>query len=88
MATSEPARTGLIVMSEGLEGVIAARTILSDVDGEAGRLVIRGFDVETLSRHRTITDVAHLLWKGFFDDLPDTKALQTRLGAARKTAFE
>ena len=30
-------------MSDGLEGVIAARTVLSDVDGAKGRLVIRGY---------------------------------------------
>ena len=30
-------------MSDGLEGVIAARTVLSDVDGQAGRLILRGF---------------------------------------------
>jgi len=75
-------------MSEGLEGVIAARTRLSDVDGENGRLVIRGFDVETLSRERRVTDVAHLLWDGLFDDLPDAKALEARLGNARTAAFE
>ena len=27
-------------MSDGLEGVVAAETVLSDVDGAAGRLVI------------------------------------------------
>ncbi|WP_296540236.1 hypothetical protein, partial [Phenylobacterium sp.] len=29
-------------MEAGLESVIAAHTVLSDVDGEAGRLVLRG----------------------------------------------
>jgi citrate synthase len=32
----------------GLEGVIAAETSLSKVDGERGRLVLRGHDIETL----------------------------------------
>ena len=35
-------------MADGLEGVIAAETRLSMVDGAAGRLVIRGYDVESL----------------------------------------
>jgi citrate synthase len=26
----------------GLEGVVAAETVLSEVDGEAGRLILRG----------------------------------------------
>jgi len=80
--------TGVIVMSEGLEGVVAARTQLSDVDGEAGRLVIRGFDVETLSQQKRFADVAHLLWCGFFDDLPDVRTLEARLGDARTEAHE
>jgi citrate synthase len=29
-------------MSDGLEDVIAADTVLSEVDGKAGRLIIRG----------------------------------------------
>ena len=29
-------------MSDGLEGVVAAETVLSEVDGQAGRLIIRG----------------------------------------------
>ena len=75
-------------MSEGLEGVVAARTQLSDVDGEAGRLVIRGFDVETLSQQKRIVETAHLLWAGFFGDLPNVKSLEARLGEARIEAFE
>ncbi|HEY7853178.1 MAG TPA: hypothetical protein VIB82_09405, partial [Caulobacteraceae bacterium] len=30
-------------VADGLEGIVAAETVLSDVDGEAGRLVIRGY---------------------------------------------
>ncbi|MBC7669101.1 MAG: citrate synthase/methylcitrate synthase, partial [Gemmatimonadaceae bacterium] len=47
-------------MSEGLEGVIAAHTVLSDVDGQAGRLTIRGYAVEDLAHRATFEDVAHL----------------------------
>ena len=36
-------------MSDGLEGVIAADTMLSEVDGDAGRLVIRGYSLDQLS---------------------------------------
>ncbi len=38
---------------EGLEGVVVTRTALSRVDGEAGRLVIAGADVETLAKTST-----------------------------------
>jgi len=36
-------------LSNGLEGVVVAETRLSDVDGEAGRLIIAGSDVESLA---------------------------------------
>ena len=38
-------------MAEGLEGVVAATTRLSHVDGEAGRLTIAGYAVEDLAPH-------------------------------------
>jgi citrate synthase len=37
------------VRSSGLEGVVVADTLISDVDGERGRLVIAGADVEQLA---------------------------------------
>lgn len=37
-------------MSSGLEGIVAAETNISHVDGERGQLVIAGFDVEHLVR--------------------------------------
>jgi hypothetical protein len=54
--------------AEGLEGVVAAHTVLSDVDGQAGRLTIRGYAVEDLAHRAGFEDVAHLLLDGFFDD--------------------
>lgn len=74
-------------MDSGLENVVAAETVLSDVDGQNGRLVIRGWPVETLAASMAFEDAAHLLWDGFFEDLPDVAELGARLGAAREEAF-
>jgi citrate synthase len=74
-------------MSDGLEGVIAAETVLSEVDGEAGRLVIRGYSLDQLSGRVSYEAVAHLLFEGFFDDLPDAPALTRALGRARVDVF-
>ena len=71
--------------SDGLEGVIAAQTVLSQVDGEAGRLVIRGHDLAELAGRWTFEETAHLLWQGFFADLP--AGLVAPLGAARREVF-
>jgi citrate synthase len=71
--------------AEGLEGVVAAHTVLSDVDGQAGRLTIRGYAVEDLAHRAGFEDVAHLLLDGFFDGMPSD--LAPALGAARVRAF-
>ena len=70
---------------DGLEGVVAAETVLSDVDGAAGRLIIRGHAVEDLSGRIGFEAATHLLWEGFFDDLPDD--LSASLGEARAEVF-
>ena len=58
-------------MSDGLEGVVAADTVLSEVDGQAGRLIIRGRSLDELAGRTTFEEVTRLLWDGFFDGLPD-----------------
>lgn len=53
--------------SKGLEGVVAATTRLSHVDGEAGELLIAGFPVAELAANATFEETTWLLWHG---DLP------------------
>ena len=54
------------------EEMLAAQTAISSVDGEKGKLVIRGFSVEDLAPHVTFEDMVFLLWH---DVLPDAEAL-------------
>lgn len=56
----------------GLEGVVAATTAISKVDGTAGRLIYRGYDIHSLARTSTYEEIAHLLW---FGHLPTQKEL-------------
>ena len=70
--------------TDGLEGVVAAETVLSDVDGEAGARMIRGHPLGALAGW-TYEEVVGLLWAGFFDDLPAD--LGPSLGAARAQVF-
>jgi citrate synthase len=48
------------MMSNGLEGVIAAETRLSDVDGERGRLILVGHDVEELALRASFAEACAL----------------------------
>ena len=72
-------------MSDGLEGVVAAETVLSEVDGQAGRLIIRGHELDELAGRISFEEVTHLLWDGFFDKLPAD--LAPAIGAARAAVF-
>ena len=50
--------------SPGLSGVIAGETTIALVDGEAGRLLYRGYPIVELVREGTYAQVAELLWNG------------------------
>jgi citrate synthase len=72
-------------MSNGLEDVVAAETVLSDVDGLAGRLIIRGLPLEAMTGRLSYEDALALLWEGFFPDLPGD--LSRPLAEARAAAY-
>jgi citrate synthase len=50
--------------SRGLADVVAASTALSDIDGQAGRLSYRGFDIGQLAESATFEEIAYLLQRG------------------------
>jgi len=66
-----------VAFAPGLEGVVAARTRLSSVDGAAGRLIIAGFPVEELADRATFEETLYLLWN---DALPDGEQLAALRG--------
>ncbi|MGH8230053.1 MAG: citrate synthase/methylcitrate synthase [Steroidobacteraceae bacterium] len=74
-------------MQSGLENVVAAETVLSDVDGQAGRLIIRGHSLDELVAGSRYEDVMALLWTDLFPECPDTSLLGAELGAARVRVF-
>ncbi|HEY3819112.1 MAG TPA: citrate synthase [Polyangiaceae bacterium] len=66
----------------GLAGVVVAETRLSDVDGERGRLVIAGHDVEEVAGKRAFEEVCGLLWAAGAEEV------RGRLGEGRGRAFD
>jgi citrate synthase len=74
-----------MTMSDSLATVVAAETVMSEVDGAAGRLIIRGFSLDELAGRASFETTARLLVDGFFDDLPDD--LAPALGLARAEVF-
>ena len=49
----------------GLEGIVAATTTLSKVEGTAGHLIYRGYNIHDFARSTSFEEVAHLLWFGW-----------------------
>ncbi len=72
----------------GLEGVPAARSSISFIDGEKGILEYRGIRVEALAAHSNFEEVAHLLIYGRLPTAPELKAFSERLTSARKIPVE
>ena len=71
--------------SPGLEGVVAAETAISEVDGANGRLIYRGgYLIEDLAPVVTYEEVAYLLWHGSLPNEAQLDELRRQLGAGRR----
>jgi citrate synthase len=66
--------TATSVASKGLEGVVAAQTAISYIDGLNGRLFYRGLNINDLAAHSTFEETTALLWYG---RLPTRKQLDS-----------
>jgi citrate synthase len=71
------------MMANGLDDVVAAETVLSDVDGLGGNLTIRGHSLPALAGHWNYPAVVGLLFDGFFENLPADEELSAKIGEAR-----
>jgi citrate synthase len=74
------------IVHDGLEGVVAAETELSHVDGNAGVLILRGHSVEQLAPRAGVEDVCHLFWHGKLPGSSERKRMHARLYEGRARA--
>jgi citrate synthase len=75
--------------SPGLEGVVAAETAISEVDGANGRLIYRGgYLIEDIAPVVGYEEVAYLLWHGELPNQAQLDALSQQMTAARKLKSE
>jgi citrate synthase len=79
-------RYGLGMANTGLDGVVAASTRLSHVDGERGELLIGGFEVAGLAARATFEETTWLLWHGALPTASQLTAFNDRLTASRSLA--
>jgi citrate synthase len=69
--------------SKGLADVVAASTALSDIDGQAGRLSYRGFDIHQLAGHASFEEVAYLLQRGAPPGRQELATYRAQIAAGR-----
>ncbi len=68
----------------GLDGVVAAQTRLSHVDGLAGELIIGGYALDEIAGRVTFEEAAHLLWKGALPNREQLRELSSQMARLRK----
>ena len=66
----------------GLEGVVAAKSEICYIDGQAGRLVYRGYEIADLVENASFEETAYLLWNGKLPNRAELMSLRQQLGAA------
>ncbi|HEX9822274.1 MAG TPA: citrate/2-methylcitrate synthase [Methylomirabilota bacterium] len=67
----------------GLEDVVAARSAVCTVDGGAGRLYYRGYEIGDLAGAVPFEDVVRLLWVGELPAADEARAFRARMAEAR-----
>jgi citrate synthase len=70
-------------LHRGLEGVVVDESELSFIDGDAGRLIYRGYAIEDLAREASYEEVLYLLWHGHLPDEAELREFEETMAAER-----
>src|ERR1700749_4136927 len=74
-------------MTTGLDGVVAAETVLSHTDRTNGMVWVRGHDLPTLVAWYGFEGTVALLWDGFAGKNLVRDGMTKSLGEARQVAY-
>src|SRR5262245_24856536 len=72
----------------GLDGVVATSTRLSHVDGQAGQLIIGGYELKELAGRVGFEQAAHLLWRGHLPSRDELSMMQHEMTTLRRLPAE
>ena len=75
--------TTVAAYKDGLEDIIAARSAICRVDGEAGRLYYRGYEIADLVGAASFEDTTRLLWFGELPSAGERAEFGARLAETR-----
>jgi citrate synthase len=67
----------------GLKGVVLDETRIAFIDGDAGKLVYRGYNIHDLARHATFEEVSYLLLYGALPNRDQLRDFDRQLKAGR-----
>ena len=68
----------------GLEGVVVANTMISKIDGKAGKLIYRGYDISELAGNVPFEAVAFLLWVGHLPNRQEYETFKANIAEHRR----
>ena len=69
---------------EGLEGVVAALSMISSIDGENGILLYRGIPIEQLAEHSTFEETSYFLLYGSLPQRQELVEFENKLQSRRQ----
>ncbi len=69
--------------AKGLQGVVAAQTAISYIDGQHGRLSYRGIDINELAEKSTFEETTALLWYGKLPNQSQLERFKQKFAANR-----
>src|SRR5947207_13011629 len=85
---SPPSTVSVDRKPRGLDGVVAAQTRLSHVDGQAGELIIGGYQLKELAGRVSFEEAAHLLWCGALPSRDELATLRGEMSGQRAVPEE
>lgn len=85
---SPPSTVSMDRKPRGLDGVVAAQTRLSHVDGQAGELIIGGYQLKELAGRVSFEEAAHLLWCGALPSRDELAVLRREMSGVRSLPDE
>ncbi|WP_254272664.1 citrate synthase [Haloarcula marina] len=71
-------------LKKGLEGVLVAESGLSVIDGDAGKLVYRGYTIEDLANGASYEEVLYLLWYGHLPNQSELAEFESEMASERE----
>lgn len=72
------------ILNTGLRGFTIASSRISDVDGDVGKIIYRGYLIQDLAQRASFEEVAHLLLYEKLPDKAELKDFKARLSAERR----